>query len=124
LAGLLTGLYIGKTYYSRTEVKEVEKEVVRTDVVTVVKTVERPDGTKETTATTTDKSVAKKDSSITSVTAVAKPDWHISISSSRSLSNVELIYGLQIERRILGPFSLGIRADTEKQIGLVIGMEF
>ena len=116
------GIYIGKSQFSKTV--EVEKEVTRTDVVTVVREVVKPDGTKETTSTTTDHSISKRDSTSTTSLAPRQPDWHVSVSYSKTFSDPAPVYGLQVERRILGPFSLGVRADTEKTIGIVIGMEF
>lgn len=127
VACLGLGLYIGKTYYSTTQTKEIEKEVVRTDVVTVVKTVERPDGTKETTSTTTDKTVSKHDETKTATTASAlAPQWHTSASASVArLSEISSpVYGIQVERRLLGPFSVGLRAQTDKYIGVALGFEF
>jgi hypothetical protein len=121
VAALGAGIYIGKSMFSKTV--EVEKEVVRTDVVTVVKTIERKDGTKETTSTTTDKSVAKKDSTST-VAVVPRSQYHVSVSGSRSLDDSNIVYGLQIEKSFIGPLSLGVRVQTDKQIGLVVGYEF
>lgn len=120
------GIYVGKSQYSKTETVEVEKEVIKRDVVTVVKEVVRPDGTKETETTTIDKSKEKKDTLTSVATGTIKPDWHISISASAaSVAEISSpAYGFQIERRILGPFSAGLRIQTDKQIGLVVGYEF
>lgn len=114
------GVFIGKSYYSQTKTVEIEKEIVRNDII--IREIIKPDGTKET--ITTDKSTSKRDSTNTQIVAVAKPDWHISASVSKNVNGLEPIYGLQIERRILGPFSVGIRADSQKNIGLIIGYEF
>lgn len=127
VAALGLGIYIGKSYFSKTQTVEVEKEVQKSDVVTVVHEIVKPDGSKETTSTTTDKSVTNKDakSSIVSV-APPPPNWHVSASYAvEPLSgSYQPIYGLQVERRILGPFSVGVRAQSDKQIGVVVSYEF
>lgn len=121
------GVYIGKSQFAKTETVEVEREVVRKDIVTVVKEVVRKDGTRETETITTDKSKEKRDSSstVTAITAV-KPDWHISVSASTArVSEISSpVYGLQIERRILGPFSAGLRVQSDRYVGLVVAYEF
>lgn len=123
-AALALGIYTGKTMFAKTMTVEVEKEVVRTDIVTVVREIIKPDGTKETISTLTDKSVARKDSSHSTSKAETSPNWHISASAARSLESAVPVYGLQIERRILGPISVGINVNSERQIGLVVGYEF
>lgn len=123
-ACLALGLYLGKTMFATVETKEVQKEVVRKDIVTVVKEVVRPDGTKETETISTDKSVEKSDKTVVMSAVNAAPNWFISASLERNSLDGPSVYGVQVERRILGPFSLGVRVNTEKTVGLVIGMEF
>jgi len=122
LAALVLGLWLGKSQFPRTETKVVEKEVVKRDVVTVTKEVVRPDGTKETITTSTDKSqsVADKASSV----ATAVPQWHVSAALKRESLTGPDIYALTIERRMLGPVHAGITVDTKQTVGLVVGMEF
>jgi hypothetical protein len=125
IAALGFGIYIGKSYYSRTETVEVEKEVIRKDIQTVVREIVRPDGTRSTETVTTDKSKEKRDSQAsTTVVAPPLPNWHISASYARTLENPAPVYGLQVEKRLLGPFSVGLRAQSDKYVGLVIGYEF
>jgi 3-polyprenyl-4-hydroxybenzoate decarboxylase len=101
---------------------EVEKEVIRKDIVTVIKETVRPDGSKETTTTTTDKSKENKESKSSHI--VAKSDWHLSIKGSKTLTDSEIIYGVTAERRILGDLFVGAEVTTQKTIGLVVGLEF
>jgi hypothetical protein len=127
MIALGSGIYIGKLYFSRTETIEVEKEQTQKNVVTIVKEVVRPDGSRETETTTTDKSKETKDTkSSVSVVAPPRPDWHLSVAAQTKFNPIEMkpIYGVQIERRILGPFSAGISVNTERSIGLVVGYEF
>jgi hypothetical protein len=116
------GIYIGRVAFPRVETKEVEKEVIKRDVVTVTKEVIKPDGTKETITTSTDKSQSVADKSIS--IAKAAPQWHFSGGVSRASLVSENVYSLTVERRILGPVYLGITANTEKTIGILIGAEF
>lgn len=102
---------------------EVEKEVVKNNVVTVIKTVKEKDGTEETTTTIVDKTEKKQTDSKT-VTVAAKNDWVISASVGTKFDDLKPIYGAQVQRRILGPFYLGAMANTDKTIGLSIGFEF
>jgi hypothetical protein len=122
LAALVLGLWLGKSQFPRTETKVVEKEVVKRDVVTVTKEVVRPDGTKETVTTSTDKSqsVADKSSSIKTEAS----QWHVSAAIKRESLVSQDIYALTIERRVLGPVHVGVTVDTKQTIGLVVGMEF
>lgn len=109
-----------------TQTVDVIKEVVRTDIRTITKIIEKPDGTKETIIDHTDKSVENKDQKHTE-TKYAKADWNISASAGQDITNIqklELVYGVHVQRRILGPFYLGGMADTSKRVGLSIGMEF
>jgi hypothetical protein len=118
------GAYIGKVSFSTTKTVEVNHETVRTDVQTVVHEVVRPDGSKEVVTTTVDHTIDRKDEKHTAIVAAPQPQWHVSASASSDFSGPALIYGLQIEKQLIGPFSVGVRADTQKTIGLVIGWSF
>jgi hypothetical protein len=122
LIALTAGVYAGKTYFPATKVVETEREVVRKDVVTRTVEVIKPDGTRSTETTTTDKSKEQHDA--TRVVVIDKPNWHASASVSRESLTGNNIYGITLERRIFGPFSAGITANTQQTIGLVVGMEF
>lgn len=104
----------------------VEKEVVRNNVVTVTKEVTRPDGSKEIVTTSTDKTVSKAESD--AKTVPTQPQWHLSASAVMAdkpdFGAYKPVYGLQIEKQFLGPISLGLRVQTDKQIGAVIGYTF
>lgn len=116
---------VTRYYWPKLEVKnvEVQKEVVRNDIRTVYRTIERPDGTKETIKETTDKSVKQATSSKES-TIFSRKDWVVSTSAGTRFSNFEPIYGLQVQRRILGPFYVGAVASTDKMVGVSVGLEF
>ena len=74
----LVGYGIGRyAQPGKVEVKETIKEVIKKDVVTVVKEIVRPDGTKETETTTTDRSTETSDSSKNSKITAQRPAWKV-----------------------------------------------
>lgn len=112
-------------YFPQVEFKNVEvtKEVIKNDIRTIVKEVIRPDGTKEIITETTDKSV-KRESSTSETMIASKKQWMFDLGARRALSAPEIMYDLQVQRRILGPFFLGAKASTDHTVGVSIGMEF
>lgn len=129
LATLCVGLLVGAalTYwlYPRVEYRQVVKQetVVRNDVRTVIKTVERPDGTRETVQETTDNTVRADNRTATTEKVLAK-NWLVAATAAAQLKNLEPVYGLHVQRRILGPFFVGALANSTGQLGLSLGMEF
>lgn len=125
LVSAVIGAALTKYYYPNIESKtvEIEKEVIKNNIVTIVKTITKPDGTTETISETTDKST-KKETSRKEAIVVARKDWMIGASASTKFSNLEPIYGAQVQRRILGPFYLGATASTDKTVGVSLGFEF
>lgn len=119
---LAIGLYTGYKAAPKAANIDVERVVNKTDVVTVVKEVKRPDGTVETVSTTTDRSVSKQDKQATTVQLV--PQWHVSASATKDGWTAEPVYGLQVEKRLVGAVSAGLRVDSKRNIGLVVGLEF
>lgn len=116
---------VTRYFFPQIEYKNVEitKEVTKTDVKTIVKEVVRPDGTKETITETTDKSV-KHETSKNETLLMAKKQWMVDVGARKMLENSDMFYDLQVQRRILGPFFAGVKASTDKSIGVSIGMEF
>ena len=98
---------------------EVEKEVVQKDIQVVTRIITRPDGTKEEQIITTDKSKENKESK--SVKLISKPEWHISANGTVSSNPV---YGLQVERRIVGDIFAGVGYNTDNKITVSVGIEF
>jgi Glu-tRNA(Gln) amidotransferase subunit E-like FAD-binding protein len=123
---LIIGFGLGSYLCPRVETQtvEVEKEVIRRDVVTEIVEVIRPDGSKEVKTIVVDKSKEQKDSKST-VTVVAAKNYIGSVSAAtRSIKFDEIVYTASIQKRIMGPFFLGGSASTDKQYGLIISMEF
>lgn len=111
----------------KTVIQEKEVIVERKNIVTVVKEVVRPDGTKETETRTEDKSetTGKKDSSTNNnyESISSKPQWRVQgmIGLNAQAKND---YGLAVERRIIGPIFVGAYGNTQKSMGLSVSIEF
>lgn len=106
-----------------TQTVEVTRDVVRTDVRTIVKVVEKPDGTKESITETVDHSVNTNTSSSSS-TIYLKPNWLVGATVASKLAKLEPVYGVLVQRRIIGPVFAGGSVKTDGEFGLTIGMEF
>lgn len=107
----------------QSQTTEVTKEVVRTDIKTIIRTVERPDGTKESVTEVIDHSVANSSNSKSSTT-FARKDWLIGVTVGSEVTLLKPIYGVQANRRILGPVYVGLGANTNKEINVGLGLEF
>ena len=100
------------------------------NTVTVVKEVDKPDGTKEIDTTTTDKSQVNTDTDVhvetEKVVTESKAQWRVAAALVPQVSGGTFgpLYGLDVERRILGPIWAGVGADTNRQIALKVGFEF
>lgn len=101
----------------------VEVETVRTDVHTITRVLERPDGTRETIIDSTDRSKLKTSRSDTASAPVQK-NWLVSAGARLQPQNLQTYYALTVHRRVLGPFSAGLGADTSGRVELSVGMEF
>lgn len=121
---LVIGVAAGSSLFPKVKQQtvEVEKEVIQKDVQTIVKVITRPDGSKEEVTTIVDKSKENKDKTSTKI--IAKNDWHISASGSRTFTDSSMTYTLQVERRIIGDVFLGASINSEKQVGLVVGIDW
>jgi hypothetical protein len=117
---------ITRFYFPAVEYRNTEtvKEVVHNDIQTIIKTVQLPNGTKETTETIVDKSV-KKESDKKEIVIASKPQWMFDVGARAKVTEIQtIVYDLQVQRRIVGPFFLGGKISTDKSVGVSIGMEF
>lgn len=96
-----------------------QSEQTKTEYITVVKEVVRPDGTKEKETTTKRTDETDKSKSTTVEVKGKLPDWRVS-----GLYTSKQEYGLHVERRILGTISAGAFGLNNGSYGLSIGMEF
>lgn len=124
---LVAVLSAALTYYYFPKIEErhtvEEKEVVRTQVRTVIREVTRPDGSTTRDTVITDNSTGTRTSSV-DVLKLRQKDWHLSASVSYNFDARKQDYGVQAQRRILGPVYLGAELRTDKSAGLIVGVEF
>lgn len=128
-ACILVALSVAGTRYlwPRIEYKETVKtvETVKKDIVTVVREVTRPDGTHESTTTTTDHSTEASTRS-SSVTKASQPQWSAGLLLQKSAQHwaEAPVYALLVQRRVLGPVWVGAGVSTDKQVMGIISLEF
>jgi hypothetical protein len=129
LSMVVGGAITSKFVQSKSEVKTqiVDHVVTQDHVVTVVKEVDHPDGTKEITTTKDDTSV-KHDTSVTNkddIKAKPLPNWMVSGGVGLTFDGtVDRVYKAEIQRRILGPVFIGAYGTTKSEVGLSVGFEF
>lgn len=123
IASFLFGVGISRYFWpvqSKTEV--IEKEVVRNDIKTIVRTVERPDGSRETVSEITDRSQTNASRSDTKIVVFPK-NWQVG-AGVHSDYKLMPTYSVHVHRRILGPVLVGLQGNTNGQIGLLVSVEF
>lgn len=106
--------------------KSEQKVVTQNKIVTVVKEVIKPDGTKETETTTTDNSSKTETakSSLEIIAPMAKT-WFVAASAGvRLLERAEPVYSLRVDRQIVGPVWVGGYLNTRQEVGLNLGVLF
>lgn len=126
LAGLvllLIGFAFGK-YNTKPEIKEVVKEVEveKKSVETIIKEIIKKNGTKETVTTIKDNSVTSTKKEVSKEANPSKPQWKAQ--ALYGLVDKKTVYGLGIERRILGPISAGAFGLTNSTYGISLSLEF
>jgi len=126
-AGVAAGRYINPRVEIKVEEHTKEVEVVKRDVKTVIKQVERPDGTKETETTIEDKTRSEtqkeSDKESSKIVSNEKAQWKISAHLVPKEGLLGPVYGASVERRILGPIFAGAFGNTDKVFGLSVGIE-
>lgn len=125
IGGAITAKFVSSREVVKTQT--IDRVVVQDHVVTVVKEIDRPDGTKEIT-TTADQVTNKTDNSIKSAEDLKPPElknWMVSGGIGLDFDGtVDKVYDVNINRRILGPIFVGAWANTKSQAGLNVGFEF
>lgn len=111
------------------EVQLKEVEVIKKDVVIVEKEIVRPDGTIEKERTEIDKSKYESEKNFSEKESTlivgSKPQWKVQASTNFKNNNVAgPLYGLGVERRIIGPIFVGGFVNADKQVGLSLSWEF
>lgn len=123
-------LMLGVGYYygiqnPKIVTKVEEKEIIKKDIVTVVKEVVKKDGSKKTVTTITDKSKEKKETQISQ--KIILPSFknnrvgvHASTYDFKDVHSYTFTY----EKRITGPLWVGISYNTKQIYGLGLSYEF
>ena len=109
------------TIQSSTKIEE--REVVKKDVQTVIKEVVRPDGTKETITTIVDKSKENSSKSLQQL-ITKKNDWFVAAGAEMKLKDMQPVYKLEVNRRVLGDIFVGGTVNTQGSLGLQVGFTF
>lgn len=117
-----SGLYVGKLYYSKTEVKIETRETTKT--LTKIVQVERPDGTKETTTIIDSKSDTKQNSLQKTPTNASKTNISLLVANDFSSNLLKPIYGISVTKEVLGPFTIGAFGFTDGTLGVSVGFSF
>lgn len=101
----------------------INNDIIHT--VTVTKIVKEPSGEQTTTSTTTsDQDATSVETQKQTAITYQAPQWHLSGSASETIALTGPVYGLQAERRIIGPFFAGVRVDSKGYGGVVVGFDF
>lgn len=115
-------------YFPQTKTVEITKEVVRTDIQTVVHTVTQPGGVVETTTTTTDHSQRIETSKNTVVALPKLPQYNVSGVVGQDFSErlIKPVYGVSGNMNVFGPLTIGAVVLFNKDVfaGLSIGINF
>lgn len=121
---------------TRTEYRDKIVEVVKTvkervKVQTKTRKETKPDGTRveETTVTKTDTDVKTAGSKTSDTEAIMverhrEPAWRVAVLGGWDFRGQGLVYGGHVERRILGPFWLGVWGLSSGAAGASVGVTF
>lgn len=116
----------GLSYYLGTKSAAVTKIVTDTRVetkdkiVTVTKIVKEPNGKTETEITKTeDKQTKKEEKKQESIVVKLEPQWELS-----GLYSIDNLYGIQLQRRIVGPLKAGLQYTSNGPIMAIVSVEF
>lgn len=127
LASALLSAALTRTYFSSVKIQIVEttKEVVSTDVQTVVHTVTLPGGAVDTTTTTIDHT-QRVETAAKQVTQVKTPVINVSALVSVNFNGNLLspVYGVSVSKEMIGPITVGAFGLTSGVVGASLGLNF
>ncbi len=114
-------------FFPRIESKTVEvtKDVVHTDIQTIIRTITKPTGEVDSTTTITDHTQHTETSSKSAV-VIASPKINISalVGTDLSQPGIKPIYGVSASKEFLGPITLGAYGLTNGVVGISVGFNF
>lgn len=114
------GLGVGYNFISKDT--ESEKIQENSDVTTIIKERVEPDGTTTRTTKIKDKSTKTKETETTKV--VTRTQYKVQVMYGLDLNTKIPVYGVGVERRILGNISAGVWGLTNKTVGASLSYEF
>ena len=127
LSCAIGGALIDRQFSSRETIKTVtqDRDVIRYKVITQTHEEDKPDGTKVIDSTVTDNTEEQRKivQTIVDQKAAAQPQWAIAAGVGLNANRVR-IYSASVDRRILGPITLGAYGATDSEIGLRVGVQF
>lgn len=114
-----------------TKTQEVIKTVTveHTNQTTTKTVIKKPDGTTITQEKTEDthdlKTSENQRISIDKQVSNSKPDWMVSATAGFGYDrSLDPVYGVSVQRRILGNIYMGAYGMTNKNVGLSVGLQF
>lgn len=122
---LLIGVGIGR-YMSPTKTIEVTKETESVDTSKEIVDTEKKNADGSTEKTRVVREIKKEimTNETQKLVESVKPDWRVSGLVGYSLKDLEPVYGVDVQRRILGSVSVGVFANTQQVVGVSVGYEF
>lgn len=128
LALLALGAYIGRATVvpaEQTSIEQTDKEQIKKDIKTVTKETRNKDGSVVIETVVVDKSKEKKSTvTVFEQTKLEKTDWFLQVTADSVRLVESPVYGLSVNRRVLGPLYLGISAKTDRTVGASVGIEW
>lgn len=122
LVALAIGYSLGR-YLQPPEIRIEEREVtIHHDTVTTIREIVHVDGSKEIVTIIDDKT--KEESTTKTETSTMRPQWLVTAGFNPKCVTTGYLYEVSVSRRVLGPIMVGVFANTDKNIGLNVGLEF
>lgn len=101
--------------------KNVEtKEVVKKEIEYITREVKKPDGTIIKEVIQKDLTEKAKDNK----TVYEKPKYKAEIIPKYNFETKKTTYGASVSKRFSGPIFVGVYGDTDKNVGVSLGIEF
>lgn len=129
-AGYGLGRYVQPAkVVTKTEVVTKVETQIQEHVHTITRTITDPNGHSET-VTVTDNNTnthsnSESDSTSSTVTTYNKPQWKAQGLVGLNIHDLSSpVYGVGVERRILGPIFVGAYGKTNSEAGLSVSLEF
>lgn len=91
------------------------------DVLTIIKEVTKPDGTKEKETVISENKEGSKEKS---KTINIKPNYLIQAAVGTKFNGEKEVYTLQVSKRFIFDMYVGVYGRTDKELGVLVGLEF